>query len=311
MLGVVFRMEGKGTNEEGKQPIFTRKQSADHFLSLKKPYSTLYLELTEAIKMDVVQGTQRELALNLALMKMLEANKAKQPIEEVFPDGIEAYYDALLADFSLVSRMKLHKRWRMAVSRWLKASVGFVVLVGVLFWWTNYLRDTSPISLNDVIKQPANYAYSSEIIPAFEYSMSLREIKSQEGELIYVDQDRGLTMEIGQAEGGKEGAVETKYTLTLASHGNFNKVYALLASPHSYEDPTSNSSMMNFTMQVTYKGKTYHSEGLGFGGMQDGDYVHFNLFPSSAYESGEITYEEEGMATVRISGMTRNIWFQK
>jgi hypothetical protein len=105
------------------------------------------------------------------------------------------------------------------------------------------------------------------------------------------------------------------YRIGFRSSGTYSLRAASLISGgrHEVTGDHSFTTTMSAELQAAYNGKTYIGSVFGVSGLnyKDGDDFAFYLFPTAAYDSGEITLDERGTVNVTITKLYKNSWSKK
>lgn len=101
------------------------------------------------------------------------------------------------------------------------------------------------------------------------------------------------------------------YRIGFRSSGKYSLNGATLVSGARHE--TVNNSFTTYItgeMTAIYKNITYNSNVFGTSGLnyKDGDEFAFYIFPSEAYDSGEISLQENDIVELYIKNLYKNIW---
>lgn len=180
------------------------------------------------------------------------------------------------------------------------ALLGYLSQAGYLGMWTK--------GIGNFRGNPDGYTHFAEPARAeYTFTVNLSDLESNVGKTVY-DQD-GCTITIDQVD--NNGIKYGGYRLFLRSHGSFSADRAELVSGIKYglAEPPDFTADMTATLTCDYNGYTYQCGFQGYGlDFKDGDIVGFYLFPSDAYESGQIPEKNAGEATVTISNLTVNTW---
>lgn len=144
-----------------------------------------------------------------------------------------------------------------------------------------------------------------------EYSIliDLSDLKSNIGKEIYNDGDHKIYV----AMVDNTGSVNTGgYRISFRSIGQYSLSGATLISgvhhitlgEHSFTTKMSAQLMVEYKSNI-YQGSTFGISGLNF---KSGDEFSFYMFPSKAYESKEVSLNEEGIVNITLSNLYENIW---
>jgi len=105
------------------------------------------------------------------------------------------------------------------------------------------------------------------------------------------------------------------YRIGFRSTGPYSLDGASLLSGVHHETVNENSFKMNMSAKMTakYRGNTYMSSRFGMSGLnyKDGDDFSFYVFPSEAYEKGDVTLEEAGVVELTVTDLYQNIWSKR
>lgn len=151
------------------------------------------------------------------------------------------------------------------------------------------------------------------IIPE-EYSVSINldDLKSNIGKVLYNDGSNKIYVSwIDNTGSSKSGG----YRIGFRACGKYSLTSAVLVSGVRHATVADNSSTAYMTAKMTasYNGKIYNSGVFGTSGLnyKDGDEFAFYIFPSDAYNNGEISLSEKGIVDISITKLYKNIWTKK
>lgn len=143
-----------------------------------------------------------------------------------------------------------------------------------------------------------------------EYSISinLNNLKSNIGKELYNDGENKIYVSwIDNTGSSNTGG----YRIGFRSTGKYSINGATLVSGARHETvDNSFTTYMSAKMAARYKNKVYNSNEFGTSGLnyKDGDEFAFYIFPSEAYDNGEISLQESGIAELSIKNLYKNIW---
>ncbi|RUS45960.1 hypothetical protein [Cohnella sp. AR92] len=105
------------------------------------------------------------------------------------------------------------------------------------------------------------------------------------------------------------------YRIGFRSSGRYSIKGATLVSGIEHRTIDDHTFTMNMSAKMTaeYKGKRYACSEFSTGGLnyKDGDEFGFYLFPSSAYESNEVSLNETGIVKLTVTNLYKNVWSTK
>lgn len=107
------------------------------------------------------------------------------------------------------------------------------------------------------------------------------------------------------------GAHAGGYRIFFRSHGTYHLNGGKLISGvmHSKNDTDALTLNCQAVLNTSYSGVSYQGKLQGITGyLTDGDIFGFYLFPTEAYENGEISLENAGKATITLTQLTEHTW---
>ncbi|MDP4153641.1 MAG: hypothetical protein Q8865_09435 [Bacillota bacterium] len=143
----------------------------------------------------------------------------------------------------------------------------------------------------------------------YSISINLDDLKSNIGKELYNDGKSKIYVSWIDSTGSSNTG---GYRIGFRSSGQYSLNSATLISGAHHETVTDNSFRTDMTAEMTvkYKEKIYKSSEFGTSGLnyRDGDDFAFYVFPSEAYDNGEVTLNEKGIAELSIKNLYKNIW---
>lgn len=152
-----------------------------------------------------------------------------------------------------------------------------------------------------------------ELVPGeYDLIINLDDLESNIGKELYRDGKNRIYISwidnTGKASTGG-------YRIGFRSQGEYSQNGAVLISGtvHTVTNDHSFSSNMSALMAAGYNGKTYSCNVYSTGGInyRDGDSFAFYLFPSDAYENGEVSLQEKGTVHITVTNLYKNVWTKK
>lgn len=147
-----------------------------------------------------------------------------------------------------------------------------------------------------------------------EYSMSidLADLQSNIGKELYIDGTNRIYVSwIHNSGNSRTGG----YQIGFRSSGQYSLNHATLISGvhHAAVGEHSFTSNMSAKMTARYNGKVYNSQQAGTSGLnyKDGDDFSFYIFPTDAYQSGEISLDEKGKVYLTVTNLYKNVWTRR
>ncbi|MGG0657667.1 hypothetical protein [Rummeliibacillus pycnus] len=102
------------------------------------------------------------------------------------------------------------------------------------------------------------------------------------------------------------------YEIFFRSCGQYSISKATLISgiQHVTLNEKESTDLITAKMKAHYNGKSYISTWSKLGGInfKDGDEFSFYIFPYNAYETKEVTLDEEGIVYLSVTNLYKNIW---
>lgn len=174
---------------------------------------------------------------------------------------------------------------------------------GVIGLWLNgmaYIANNTK-EFNDTEGHPISCIYS--------ISINLDDLKSNIGKELYNDGENKIYVSwIDNTGSSNTGG----YRVGFRSSGQYSLNSATLISGARHETVGDNSFRTYMTAEMTakYKEKIYKSSEFGTSGLnyKDGDDFAFYIFPSEAYDNGEVSLNEKGIVELSIKNLYENIW---
>ncbi len=144
-----------------------------------------------------------------------------------------------------------------------------------------------------------------------EYSISinLNDLESNIGKELYNDGESKIYVSwIDNTGSSNTGG----YRIGFRSSGKYSLNGATLVSGARHETVNNNSftTYMSAEMTARYKDKIYNSNEFGTSGLnyKNGDEFSYYIFPSIAYENGEISLQDNDLVELSIKNLYKNIW---
>jgi hypothetical protein len=144
-----------------------------------------------------------------------------------------------------------------------------------------------------------------------EYSVSINldDLKSNIGKELHNDGESKIYVSwIDNTGSSNTGG----YRIGFRSSGQYSLNGATLISGAHHETVNDKSFRYYMTAEMTvkYKEKIYISSEFCISGLnyKDGDEFAFYIFPSKAYDNGEVSLNEKGIVELSIKNLYKNIW---
>lgn len=173
-------------------------------------------------------------------------------------------------------------------------------LTGTIDLWINGI---SYVAGNIKVFSNTGYTIQEE----YSVSIDLGDLESNVGKDLYNDGTHRIYV-------ARVVFSDNRYEVGFRSSGKYSLSGATLVSGvnHFYKGGSFYSEM-SAKMVVEYNNKVYNSSNAGLSGLnfKDGDSFGFYLFPHEAYESGEISPNEEEIVNLTVSNLYKNIWIKK
>lgn len=183
-----------------------------------------------------------------------------------------------------------------------------VILIAAL-WATGlmglWLKGLSYMAYNN-----KNYSNSQGHIVDGEFSISvnLKDLESNIGKELYNDGENKIYIYWMDNTGD---VMSGGYRIGFRSSGQYSLDSATLVSGihHEHSDNYYLESK-SAIMTAKYKGNIYNSIESGTSALnyKDGDDFAFYIFPTEAYENGEVSLNEEGIVDITVTNLYKNIW---
>ncbi|MCD9021992.1 hypothetical protein [Cohnella silvisoli] len=191
-----------------------------------------------------------------------------------------------------------------------------LIILGALFliFWRIGLLGLWNEGISYIADNTKNYSDKNGHIIQENYSISinLADLKSNIGKVLYDDGDNKIyVIWVSNSDNINSGG----YNIGFRSIGKYSLSGATLISGvhHKTLGEHSFTTEMSAKMTVEYKSKKYSSSTAGISGLnyKDGDDFSFFIFPSTAYETKEVSLNETGEVIITISNLFKNIWIRK
>ena len=142
----------------------------------------------------------------------------------------------------------------------------------------------------------------------YQISIDLSDLDSNIGKELYNDGTHRIYVNQVVNHGSSAGG----YIISFRSSGQYSLTNASLISGvhHNYLGESSYTSTIVAKMTAEYNGKTYESQARGLSGLhyKDGDDFAFYIFPHTAYDSKEISLDEDSIVHLTVTNLYKNIW---
>ena len=142
----------------------------------------------------------------------------------------------------------------------------------------------------------------------YQISIDLSDLDSNIGKELYNDGTHRIYVNLVYDDGSAGGG----YIISFRSSGQYSLTEASLVSgiQHATVSENSFTTTMSAKMTAEYNGKTYESQRRGLDGLnyKDGDAFSFYIFPSVAYDSKEISLDEDSIVHLTVTNLYKNIW---
>lgn len=162
--------------------------------------------------------------------------------------------------------------------------------------------------MQDIIQKKFNDIEGYLIPDEYSISISLNDLKSNIGKELYNDGENKIYVSwIDNTGNSNTGG----YRIGFRSIGKYSINGATLVSGARHETVNNSfTTYMSAKMTARYKNKVYDSNEFGTNSLnyKDGDEFAFYIFPSEAYDNGEITLQESDIVELSIKNLYKNIW---
>ncbi len=191
-------------------------------------------------------------------------------------------------------------------------SVSLIAVIVFSLWVTGIIGlwiDGMPYIVNSSDKI---YPSGNKIPGAYTISINLGDLESNIGKDLYNDGEYRIY--VGWID--NTGNLNTGgYMIGFRSSGNYSLNGATLVSglQHKVTDQYSYETVFTAEMVAEHNGNVYNSSIHGASGInyKDGDFFSFYIFPTEAYENGEITLDGKGTVDLTITNLFKNTWIRK
>ena len=189
-------------------------------------------------------------------------------------------------------------------------SVSIIIIIVAILWFTGFIG----LFLNGMSYIGDNtreFACKEGYLITDEYSFSidLQDLESNIGKEVYNDGESRILISWLDNTGSSDTG---GYRIGFRSYGTYTLNSAALVSGarHEQVDGISMTTYMTAKMTARYNGKVYESSVLGTSGLnyKQGDEFSFYIFPTDAYDNGEVSLQEDGVVQLSIKDFYKNIW---
>jgi len=189
-------------------------------------------------------------------------------------------------------------------------SVSIIIIIVAILWLTGviglFLNGMSYIGDNT-----RKFTCKEGYLMTDEYSFSIdfHDLESNVGKEVYNDGESTILVSWLDNTGSSDTG---GYRIGFRSYGTYTLNGAALVSGacHEQVDDTSITTYMTAKMTAGYNDKVYESNVLGTSGLnyKQGDEFSFYIFPTDAYDNGEVSLQEDGIVQLSIKDFYKNIW---
>ena len=198
----------------------------------------------------------------------------------------------------------------MKSKRNIVAAISIIIITMVVLWFTGiiglFLNGMSYIGNNT---KEFNYTEGYLITDEYSFSINLNDLESNVGKEVYNDGESTISVSWIDNTGSSDTG---GYRIGFRSCGTYTLNGATLVSGarHEQVDDTSFTTYMTAKMTAGYKDKVYESNVLGTNGLnyKEGDEFSFYIFPTEAYDNGEVGLKENGIVELSVKDFYKNIW---
>jgi len=193
------------------------------------------------------------------------------------------------------------------------ASIALISVIVFSLWVTGIIglwRD----GMSYFVGKPDDFSQKlGHLLPGtYSVSINLEDLESNIGKDLYNDGEYRIY--VGWID--NTGNFNTGgYRIEFRSSGKYSLNGATLISGLRYETISQNVSTSHLTSGMTakYNEKIYNSSRMSSRGVgyKDGDGFSFYIFPTEAYENGEISLDGKGTVELTITNLYKNIWIRK
>ncbi len=290
-----------------------RKGNLVRSKKLTGDYRRFYLKIQKDMASDVRKGMDMENALSDILDMLEAAMEEKKPVGEIFGSGYDGFYKALLEVLPAISQDEKRAAAKRKVGRLTLSLTAAVLALALLIVWNTGLIGLWRNGISFAAGSLERYSYHHSLVEGvYKVEIDLSDLESNKGKVLYDDGECRITVLLVDNTGS---ASTGGYRISFRSSGSYNLQKAVLVSgqKHYATQERSFSNEMTAKMTTEYKGKTYESTVFGMSGLnyKDGDEFAFYLFPGESYESKEISLDETGVVSLKLTNLSRNIWSKK
>lgn len=196
-----------------------------------------------------------------------------------------------------------------------KKAIGtlIIVIVILILWFTGVIGLWLH-GMASIVNNTKDFTDTKGHFVQGEYSImiDLNDLQGNIGKVLYNDGiNRIYVSWIDNTGSANTGG----YRIGFRSCGQYSLTNATLVSGarHATVNENSFTACMTAKMTAEYNNKVYNSSEFGTSGInyKDGDDFSFYIFPSEAYNNGEISLDEKGKVELLVTNLYENIWTKK
>ncbi|MCW3491695.1 hypothetical protein [Dethiobacter alkaliphilus] len=186
-----------------------------------------------------------------------------------------------------------------------------VVVIGLLALWLTGMFGFWSDGMAFLANNTRNFTDGNGYIIEGQYQISidLSDLDSNIGQELYNDGTHRIYVKSVYNTGSSNTG---GYIISFRSSGQYSLTQASLISGIQHATVSENSFTKNMSAQMTaeYNGKIYDSWKSGVSGLnyKDGDNFSFYIFPGEAYDSNEVSLNEDGIVHLTVTNLYKNIW---
>lgn len=188
-----------------------------------------------------------------------------------------------------------------------------IILVCVLYFFQSGLLGFWTDGIVYIANSTDKYTCTYEKIDdTYAVDISLSDLEKNKGKILYEDGKYKIIVDwVDNTENVNQGGYRIGFkAIGVASINGAELIIS--GVKHTYIEGEGFNNSLTSKATARYNQYNYECEIYGEGPFaKDGDCFSFYIFPHSAYESGNITLKEQGVVTLTISDLCKNIWSKK
>ena len=276
-----------------KERLFTVK-------NLDKKYKDIYKQTELFLRRDLISKEEQKTVLREFFELLIEAQQQNTPVQQLFPEGYEIFYQDLISGLATYTAPEKRKR----ILRIKIATISFIFLCvsiiaglylnsyGYIGFWTQ--------GIGYIATDFNNYAYSAETMEqSISFEIDFSQFESYRDVVIYCNGD--ITIEIATID-----KTDGLYRIFFRTHGVYSRNSATIVSWRKYAFNEQHIAEWTPTAKLffNYDAINYECNLLGFTNMDRKDGEEFSYYiPSFVSDTNTISFN--------LSNLTYSHWKRK